>query len=508
MGNEATPTPTPKPTPFEDPTLKRQRQANEAAAAAKAKAEAAAAAKKAAADKKKEQSNKTQADKDRLAQALVNFYVPGGPTDTQGRPQGIVGILMGMKNSAQFAADPNYTPNFQNPTTQEEYKTEYEENKKYLLLFAKAFEKKYKVSVLDVASSNGLVQLGTSSNADTANKVFSPDFLYQVLSDNPNKSQKFLEPKTFKPKTTVPTAPQAFVVPPQVARGTDGLTPVDPNQPVKLNFETATDSQGNIVNYWTGNGQAAIPVAFLGDPKTGEYLRHNKGYVRGTSGISNAASPQTVDEAFQHIVNELHNTPDGVKNFKNLLIAKHVILPSAVNATMLDPTAIDGTTSNAIMAMIQMTTAHNISLAALGKPDQKFMSVNDFLNNMNALPTTTTNTNVTYAKINPKDYGMSIDTMFQSVLGRGATEEELKHFSNQLQQYADKNPTKTTDTVTDTRNGQSTSSQSSGGLSAESAQSMMRDQALHTEGAEDYTKGAKFFDWFSQAIGGPSQVGR
>jgi hypothetical protein len=220
-------------------------------------------------------------------------------------------------------------------------------------------------------------------------------------------------------------------------------------------------------------------------------------------------SPVTVNGALNTIIQQLQSTPDGVKKFKEMAIAKHIIPPSAANLTM-DPKLVnvaDGTTLNAIKFLINAVTNYNVTLADMGKSNQKFIGVNDYLSNMPALSVSSTETSRVHQQIQPKDYELSIDQMFQNILGRGATADELKHFTNQLQSYANANPQVTTKTTTETANGSNASATVSGGLSDQTAAAMMRDEALQNPEAEDYTKGSKFFNWFQEAIGSPVQLG-
>jgi hypothetical protein len=382
--------------------------------------------------------------------------------------------------------------------------------KKVFLDNVKSWEKKNKVSVLDVLT------YGNNQKASYINK----DVLFQVLNDNPDKKQKFITPQIYVPGVVIPDkgAFRNKIIPKDnaVDPSTDkppGTTTTGPSSTGVWGFQTTTDSQGNTIHYYTPNN-GTINIALIGG-SNGKYIAHDPSYGRAYDAAGNPVpqtgfasdSPQTMDEATQSFIKNLESTPDGVKNFKQLLISKNIIPPNAVNGVMVDPTIVDGTTFNSIQSLLSMVTGHNVVLADKGGKNAPLWSVNDFLKNMTPLSNTTTNTQITHQKINPNDYEMSIDQMFQSVLGRGATKDELAHFSNQLQQYSNANPSKSTTTTTQGANGNSSTVNQSGGVSSEAATSMMRDQALHTQGAEDYTKGAKYFGWLQQAINNPISLG-
>jgi hypothetical protein len=255
--------------------------------------------------------------------------------------------------------------------------------------------------------------------------------------------------------------------------------------------------------YYTPNDKTT-PIALIGDAN-GNAIR--TGYNTQEGVVSE--SPLTVNDAFNTIIQQLQSTPDGVRKFKQLAIAKHLISPSYASRTMLPELAdvVDEPTSKAILSLINAVTNHNVTLAEMNKPNQKFMGYNDYLNNMTALSVSNTNTTRIKQKVDPKDYELTIDDMFQRTIGRGATAEELKHFAQQLQIYANANPKVTTETKTETTSGSSTSATVSGGITEAAAGAIMRDEALKQPEAEEFNKGSKFFNWFQEAINSPIQLG-
>lgn len=496
-------TPTPKPTPKEilDPTIARKKAAQAKAAKQKAAAEKAAAAKAAADKAAKERAFRTQQQKENMANALLNFSDPSvqvkssNPFDTNGETVAATfwDLMSGINTAYNYQSGKEANNNFI------EYKNK-------LITLAKLFENKYKVSPLDVLSSDVYPTVrGQAINLKNIKPI--TNLMYQIFSDNPQADYKFIAPKVFKPKGPA-SGDKSFTGPVTLAPK-PGITTTPTTNPSTYNWDISQDSQGNMVYMWGGNSSNAVPVAFLGDYATGNYIRHNANYKRGTAmGINDPNSPQSVDEAYNMVFDKLQSTPGAVENFKRIALAKHIIPASKTQIVMNEPSVIDSTTAAAIGQVIALTTAYNVNLSKSSNANQKFMSFDHYLNHMNALSETDISTRRIQTKVNPNDYELSIDQMFQNILGRGASKDELTHFTKQLQAYANKHPEVTTTTSTPTATGTNSSSVQSGGLSSDAAGAIMRDQALHTQGAEKYTKGSKYFNWFQQALNGQSQIGR
>lgn len=443
------------------------------------------------AEKKQDQKNKNQKEQDKLKQqqidlqsVLINLKTPDGK-DT------FNSLVANLARSYELSLDPSKRNYTERQLSKEEYAAIFIKNKKMFLQVVNNFEKKYKKSILDVIAYD--VPMPGTNSVFRFEKQINVDIIKKVLSTSP--------------KDITPIAPAN---PDMKIPGNVPLAPSGANKTYYTvgDFTRTQDANGNPVYMFNGDSQfTAVPIALIGDAN-GTAMRTTYNNKFNTEGLD-PNSPVTANGALNTIIQQLQSTPDGIKKFKELAVAKNIIPPSAANITM-GPDLVniaDGTTLNAINFLINAVTNHNVTLADMGKPNQKFMSVNDYLNNMPALSTSSTETSRVHQQIQPKDYELSIDQMFQNILGRGATADELKHFTNQLQTYSNANPQVTTKTTTETTTGSSATANVSGGLSDAATGAMMRDEALKNPEAEAFNKGSKYFDWFQEAIGSPVQLG-
>jgi hypothetical protein len=436
--------------------------------------------------KEKEQKEKDKLKKQQmqLQKALINSKTSDGKTNFQA-------LVMNLERSYILSLDPSKRTYYEPKLSKEEYETIFIKNKKEFLKIATSFEKKYKKSILDVIAYD-VPMAGMNENYRLKNQ-FNSDIIKKVYTTSPEDITPVapIEPGVKLPEN-VPLAPSGT---------TKSYFTVG-------DFTRTQDQDGNPVYMYNGDKTyTAVPIALIGDAN-GNAIRTTYNNKFNTEGID-PSSPVTVNGALNTIIQQLQSTPDGVKKFKEMAIAKHIIPPSAANVTM-GPDLVnvaDGTTLNAINFLINAVTNYNVTLADMGKSNQKFIGVNDYLANMPALSISDTKTSQVYKQIQPKDYELNIDQMFQGVLGRGATADELKHFTQQLQSYANKNPQVTTETITQTATGDNTSTTVSGGLTDAATGAMMQDEALKNPEAEEFNKGSKFFNWFQEAISSPVQLG-
>jgi len=519
------PKPTPKPSPTEDSTLQRPITQQKQDEQNKKEQQKKVAQQEAIKNKQKNIVNQLLNTKLKNV-STPDFTVSGLYSRGQYEAKDFENTLLQLKKDRDLIGSNDSTVDIN------ARKKQFAQNKKVLLSFIRSWEKKNKRSVLDVLSygvdirtkDKTLGPFVTGQEGLSPSEIVDTQFLHELMSDNPDPKQKFIQPKVFEANTLLPnkgafqeptrTVPNAPTAPDYVEPGTGTAT----SMPYKgtYKWDIATDNQGNIINYWMGNGDAGIGVAFLGDEATGNYLLHNKNYNRALQGMNlDPLSPQTENEAFAYIVNQLQSPKNAgaLRKFKQLAIAKRIIPADKVQLVLKDPDALDSVTTSAIQQVIALTTAHNIALSKMGKPNQKFLSFNKFLDYMNPLSESQITRQTKRTVITPQDYELSIDQMFQNVLGRGATQQELQTFTKQLQAYANAHPETTTTTTIPNANGKvasdvTVSETTSGGITSQGSAAMMRDQALNTAGAKEFTQGSKYFDWFQQAISGQNQVGR
>jgi len=465
-------------------------------------------------EKKKQEYNKLQAS-----------YLFGGSHDARGNPTSFNGLefidvlqKLQTRYNALKTGNYNYRDSglFSQTHSKKETQKQYLHYKNMVLSWTKQWEKKNKMSVLDLLSYDAGLLEPRGDNGERNPQKVDKDILFVVLNDNSNSKQKFITPTRYVPNVSVQDT-GAWTKPPVVnPAAVDPVTGKPPTKTVnpsgKFTFTSDVDSQGNPTYYFDANS-GKIPIALIGGSTYG-YYRNDPNYASSTSAsgldVNNPLvdnSPMGYGEYFNYYVTRLYKTPNGVKNLKELLISKNIIPPSAVQTVMLDPNTIDGTTQNAIYSVMSMVTAHNVARAQAKGAKAGFWSIEDFLSNMRPLDLSSTSVNTIHQKINPTDYSISIDKMFQDTIGRGANQEELDHFVKQLQSYANRNPEVTSTTTTPTQTGDTKSTSTSGGVTDSAAAAIMQQEALKQPGAEDYTKGVKYFKLFQDAINSPLQLG-
>jgi hypothetical protein len=482
MGNE-----------IKDPTLERERKRREREAAA---------AKKAAAE---EQRRKTEgaagaAHQKNLFIALYEFTDPSIVGNGFADPKTFGQLYDFLQTSYQDALQPNATP---------QDKQYYEEDKKKVLALAKGFEKKYKVSFLDVLNYGKPVAM-PGGGTFNPQKDFDSNFLYTVASDNPDKSIKFLKPKTFGPETTVPTAGDSFVTPPlspeeQAKKDSLDRTPTitDARRSNGLtNVYDGLDAQGNQVFWWNGNNNADAHVFIVGDT--------NGKYIPSTSGEAayKAGSPVGAQEFIDHTIERYRQRPGGITELKQMLADRGGYPSDAVAARAMQMgDVVDATTRGAVQNILSATSAANMTRIRQNKnKDVSLINFDGYLRSGAKLPSTAAigngnnGTVVQHQSFRPEEYEIAIDQLFQATIGRGASDSELNDFLDKLRAYEKTNP------QTDTYTGQGTNAEtltSGGGVGQPGgyvAQALLRESALAQPGAEKNAKENKYFGYLMEAL--------
>jgi len=416
----------PKPKPTKDPTVQKienDRAKAEAEAKAKAKAEAEAKAK---ADAKAKAEAKAKADATswytKLLAETTNVANASGRT----LPVNIQQVITFMSEAyANYSKPLDQSGN--NEAARTRAKQDFIKYKKTFKILSNQFETKYKKSFLDVINTYN--KYNPTSNDGGSNPFNPGDLTPAGVAPILPKDLEILK-VVLNTDPTVKVLPQTTVDPTIVNPATgDTTNPIGPGGGGASNPITGpgsiiqtTDSNGNVVYNWSTN-PSAVNVTFIGD-KNGNYISSmvDPDYDRALveAGLDHK-SPMSVDGYFKKITDDLYAQPGAVDRMKNLLIAKHIIRPSAIKLSLAQPGVVDGYMTEALMWAINTTTAYNASLFKLGKPNQKYMGVQDYLNNMNPISVSTTDTQVVHNQVTSKDYELSIDNMFQNTLGRGAT---------------------------------------------------------------------------------------
>ena len=274
----------------------------------------------------------------------------------------------------------------------------------------------------------------------------------------------------------------------------------NPFGPGKINWD------GQQYN-WAGNLAGATPIVLLGDNVTGKYLPSKM-----MTPAMQAGSPLDIDEATKKVVMEANAKPGGIEALKALLQKKQAYGSLELGAiSIAQGAAFDPHFYSAVMNALISATGVNAQIAASGGKNAKLLSFNKFLETTSAIinygNTTGSGGNqkrVVYQKFKPEEFEIVIDQLFQQTVGRGASKEELVEFTSKLQGYADKNPAITTSKTS----GNTTSVTESAGVTGDTVESMMRDQALASPEAESYNKATKYLTYFMDALDSPIQLGK
>ena len=257
---------------------------------------------------------------------------------------------------------------------------------------------------------------------------------------------------------------------------------------------------------WAGNLAEATPIVFIGDNVTGKYLPSTM-----MTGGMQPGSPLDLNEAIGKVIMEANAKPGGIEALKTLLQKKEMYGSLETGAASIAlGAAFDPNFTLAISKALILATGVNAQISASDKT-AKILSFNQFLENTapsgsygnTSLGTGGTQRRVVHQKFKPEEFEIVIDQLFQQTVGRGASKEELDEFTSKLQSYANKNPAITTSKTS----GKTTSVTESAGVTGDTVQSMMRDQALATPEAEGYNKATKYLSYFMNALDNPIELG-
>lgn len=281
---------------------------------------------------------------------------------------------------------------------------------------------------------------------------------------------------------------------------------------VKVNVWAGSFGRGDDGSrFWNGNVDSEgnltpLPIAFFGG---------DTGAVIGTKrygGVEGAVpgSPQTFSEAMNEILQSYVSREGGMLELKEALYTKNYLSGEYARKSLALGDQEDPYLLNALSRAMLDGTNYNIGKAERG--EKSFVSFKDWLN---IAPKVSGDgdsygggggaggTRIIQQTFDPADYDIAIDQLFQKTIGRGASKEELDFFVQNLQNYADVNPQTTVTKVS----GNTTTATTTGGVSAERAASIMREQALLAPGAEEYNKATKYLSYFTEAINSPVKLG-
>lgn len=232
-------------------------------------------------------------------------------------------------------------------------------------------------------------------------------------------------------------------------------------------------------------------------------------------------APESLENAVFRTVAELQSSGK-VNEFRNLLISSGFVkgkdaiaMLSGANNTF-GSGIVDQTTRDYLRAAVKFTTILNMSTINDGKMGaKKFIGLDQFLKNYKgqfnfalgngnssggSSGTPNYQKNISSQKFDTGDFEVDLDSVFQKYTGQGATEEDIKWFTNKMNAV---NPQVTISKTS----GDVTRTTTSGGITAGDKELMMREQALNDPNAENYNKATKFLDYFRKALESPIQLG-
>lgn len=286
-------------------------------------------------------------------------------------------------------------------------------------------------------------------------------------------------------------------------------TPSITNMPTVENWATSLqeirfgDNAGFLT--YSSNGVDA-PVLLLGDT-SGSVLRETN--ADGTNIF--VGSPVTLDGMINKLRSSYGSQQNKVTQLKQQLAGLgYYGTTKEAQASLAYGDIWDNSLTSAVASALWTASAYNYDSALKDPTKKSFTSFEDFLSSGKRNPNLIgggaggggTRTSIVKQQFESADYDIAVDELFQRTVGRGASKEELDYFVSQLQSYANANPQKT---VT-TQSGDTTTSVTTGGVSSQRAESMLRETALNTPGAEEYNKATKYLDFFTEALSSPVRL--
>lgn len=298
--------------------------------------------------------------------------------------------------------------------------------------------------------------------------------------------------------------------------GGGGLTNIDWSQKAKETTPSITP-QTTVINWavdlkpnadgtlgWVNN-PVDTPVLLLGDI-TGAPLLSTV-----VSDATALGSPVSLDQMTNKLRSQYGSKAGEVTLLKQKLASLgYYDTTKSAQASLSFGDVWDNSLTSAVQQALWTASATNHTAAMQDPTKKHFMSFETWLNQGQKFPggmggsgSGGTRTSIVRQQFDSSDYDIAVDELFQRTVGRGASKEELDYFVAQLQSYANANPQKTVTTTS----GDTTTSTTTGGVSSQRAESMLRETALNTPGAEQYNKATKYLNYFTEALSSPVRLG-
>jgi hypothetical protein len=255
--------------------------------------------------------------------------------------------------------------------------------------------------------------------------------------------------------------------------------------------------------YTKSSNETQVPISFLADQSGAIYQQDETG------------DPEELQSAVVRTIRELERAGK-VNEIRELLISSKVTLDAsevnAVTRAIAMPNSnvfgMDSTTKGLIERAIKTATQYNIAAVNTGGK-AKFLSFTDFLKEYNGELNSkidggggTPSRSVTLSKtmFTPEDLEIEIDSFFQKLTGQGADQETVELLAKRLNAMS---PQKTVSNTS----GSTTTSVTTGGVSAADKALAMRDMALNDPNAKQFNQATTYLQYFRDALESPIKLG-
>lgn len=248
---------------------------------------------------------------------------------------------------------------------------------------------------------------------------------------------------------------------------------------------------------YTGSDNPTMPALYFNDG-VGGYL----------ADPGNSEQPITMSSMAQSIMGSRLKTPGKVFELKQKLFDLGYLSGKSGQLSLSRGDDLDSLFDVALQQFLNEGSIKNLTAAKQGK---KTLSFDEWLKVAGPFSGGQggsgsgggVDTRLLYQKFEPEDFEIPVDQLFQATLGRGASQDELNDFVAKLNTYAEANPQKTVTKVS----GGTTSTTVTGGVSNQQIETRLREQALNTQGAEEYNKATKYLNYFTEALSSPVRLG-
>jgi hypothetical protein len=218
-------------------------------------------------------------------------------------------------------------------------------------------------------------------------------------------------------------------------------------------------------------------------------------------------TPITMEALLQSTLNSYIKTPGEIYKLKQKLFDLNYLNGKEGQLSLSRGDDFDKFFISGLQEFLNEGSIKNLTAASQGK---KPMTFQDWLELAPPFVSSTggpgggggVDTRLMYQKFEPEDFEIPIDQLFQSTLGRGASQEELTDFITKLNAFAQENPQKTVTKIS----GSTASTTTTGGVSNQQIETRLREQALNTPGAEQYNKATKYLNYFMDALDSPVRL--